>query len=76
MNTNNKTGEFTAIKIYNNSKLYAFLTSYYADVLSDPYFERELEQADNPRLFICEQIATWLPWEKHYTEIKEFCARA
>ena len=58
--------------IYNNPSIYAFLTSYYADDLSDPYFTREIEQAENPKLFICEQMAAWLPWEKHYADIMEY----
>ena len=58
-----------AMEIYNNPEIYIFLTSYYADDLSDPYFAREIEQADNPKLFICEQMAAWLPWEKHGSEI-------
>lgn len=62
-------GELGTMEIYHNSEIYAFLTSYYADDLSDPYFMREMEQASDQRLFICEQIAAWLPWDKHYTEI-------
>ena len=52
--------------------LYAFLVNYYLEELSDPYLKREIEQAPNQRLFICEQIATWLPWDKHYDQIKAF----
>ncbi len=65
-------GELGTMEIYHNSEIYAFLTSYYADELSDPYFMREMEQASDQRLFICEQIAAWLPWDKHYPEIMEY----
>ena len=37
----------TPTTIYDNEETYAFLVKYYLDKLSDPYFERELEQAEN-----------------------------
>ena len=58
------------MEIYHNSEIYAFLTSYFADYLSDPYFMREIEQAPDQRLYICEQMAAWLSWEKHYSKNK------
>ena len=63
------------MEIYNNPELYSFLVWYYLPELSDPYFRREIEEAPDMRLFLSEQFAAWLPWEKHYPEIKTFFAR-
>ena len=63
------------MEIYDNPKIYAFLTSYYTDYLSDPYFQREMEQAEDQRLFICEQLACWLPCDKHGPEIMAYIDR-
>ena len=62
--------DFTAMEIYNNPKLYSFLISYYLPELDDPYFNREIEQAENMRLFLSEQFAAWLPWDKNYSKNK------
>ena len=64
--------------IYNSDNTYNFLVRYFLDKLSDPYFERELEQAENKRWFICENMASWIPYdeqaEKILQKIKEFAA--
>ena len=57
---------------------YADLVKYYLNKLSDPYYERELEQAENQRLFICENMASWITYDEHaekiLQKIKEFAA--
>ena len=55
--------------IYNNEKAYAFLVRYYLDKLSDPYFERELENKKNQRWFLCVNMASWIPYDIHYAEL-------
>ena len=64
--------------IYSNDNAYGFLVRYFLDKLSDPYFERELKQAKNQRWFICENMASWIPYdeysEKILQKIKEFAA--
>ena len=68
----------TPTMIYDNKETYAFLVKYYLDKLSDPYFERELEQVENQRLYICENMASWIPYDEHAEKIlqriKEFAA--
>ena len=59
----------TPTMIYENEKAYAFLVSYYLDKLSDPYYERELEQAENQWLYICENMASWIPYDEHAEKI-------
>ena len=70
--------KITPTMIYDNEHTYGFLVWYFLDKLSDPYFERELEQAKNQRWFICENIASWIPYDKHaellLQRIKEFAA--
>ena len=61
--------KITPTMIYDNEHTYGFLVWYFLDKLSDPYFERELEQAKNQRWFICENMASWIPYEKHYAEL-------
>ena len=64
--------------LYDNEETYAFLVKYYLDQLSDPCFQQELEQAADQRWFICENMASWIPYDDHYAElvqkIKEFAA--
>ena len=64
-----KAGAFLTMEIYNNPSFYTFLTSYYAQELSDPYFYREIEEAADMRLLLSEQFAAWLPFDKHHEEI-------
>lgn len=64
--------------IYNNDNAYKYLVWYFLDKISDPCFQQELEQAANQRWFLCESMASWIPYDDYYAElvqkIKEFAA--
>ena len=66
---------FTSEEIYGNDELYCFLLSYYYTDLQEPDIDAAIRSSSDMRRTICEYMAAWLPWEKHYPEIKDFFAR-
>ena len=58
---------------YANDNVFTFLVYYYLDQISDPCFEIELANdiklSHDERLSLCQHMAAWLPYEKHYEEI-------
>ena len=64
---------FAAEAIYENVALYRFLLFYYYPDLQEPDIDSEIRSSPDMRWTICQYIASWLPWDRHYEEIKRRC---
>ena len=62
---------YTAKDIYADDDLYCFLLSYYYPDLQEPDIEAAIRSSSDMRRTICEYMAAWLPWDKHYTALTE-----
>ena len=56
-------------EIYNNDSIYSFLVLFYAEELSYLLPQGQYTIPQKLKWEVCQQMAFWLPHEKHYADI-------